>query len=282
MISGCVQTKTFLIFFASKLTGFSLFDVAVGAPSNGGNIVSLTEAKANLIIPKDEVSSSSSWSADRSVHNNNEIMQDVHRSIESTNHSEKTNVSRTRHYVTAGSKDMCKKCKEMGHDVDSCPSNVQGCAVDVSAGKNSREEIVKSNKLKAAIEAAMPKLSLAYGKNKLSDLADANVDLNSDGASQDLVANKKRNIINIEETHEPQAGLQSRFSDNKQASVSHLKPSSGNSTNVLLPLKVGDPHSAAYPSVGKPITTVWSGHSMADAFLTSKILAFPEHEYIWQ
>ncbi|KAK0591399.1 hypothetical protein LWI29_001106 [Acer saccharum] len=255
----------------------------VGALSASGNSIAVIEQKPNIVIPKDEPSSSSSWTAERPSNNSSEILQDVPRSVESTNQGEKTSFSHPRPNLITGSKGViCQKCKEVGHDVDCCPiGSLQGSGIDISAGRNSREEMIKGNKLKAAIVAAIPKLSVAYGRNRVNDQMDGScmtsMDLNCERASQDLLANKTKNMIHVE--GEVQS-LQSSISDSyKQTTVNHLKPLSGNSTDVVLPLRVGDSNSVA-PSVGKTAVRDWSGHALAAMSL--KMSAFPEHEYIWQ
>ncbi|KAK2658446.1 hypothetical protein Ddye_004979 [Dipteronia dyeriana] len=255
----------------------------VGALSASGNSISVIEQRPNIVIPKDEPLSSSSWTAERPSNNSSEIVQDVPRSVESTNQGEKTSFSHPRPNLIMGSKGViCQKCKEVGHDVDCCPvGSLQGSGIDVSARRNSREEMVKGNKLKAAIVAAIPKLSVAYGRNRVNDQMDGScmtsMDLNCERASQDLLANKTKNMIHIE--GEVQS-IQSSISDSyKQTTVNHLKPFSGNSTDVVLPLRAGDSNSVA-PSVGKTAVRDLSGHAFAAMSL--KMSAFPEHEYIWQ
>ncbi|KAL5767551.1 hypothetical protein ACOSQ2_014334 [Xanthoceras sorbifolium] len=260
----------------------------VGALSTSGNSISLIEQKPNIVSPKDEPSSSSSWTAERPFNNSSEILQDVPRSVESMNQGEKASFSRPRPNLMSGSKAvLCQKCKEVGHDVDCCPiGSLQGSGIDVTAGRNSRGNTIKGNKLKAAIEAAIPKLSVTYGRNRVNDQLDGscmtNMDLNCERVSQDSVVNKTKNMTHVEGTYEVQASLHSSFSDSyKQSTVNHLKPLSGNSTDVVLPLRVEDLNSVA-PSVGKTAIRDWSGHALAAMSHTLKMSAIPEHEYIWQ
>lgn len=247
---------------------------------------SSAEQKPNLVIPKDEPSSSSSWTADRPSNSVNEILQDgLPRSLESTTHGEKINVSRPRPTLTTGSKGVpCQKCKEMGHDVESCPiTSPQVSSIDVPAGKNSREEKIKGNKLKAAIEAAMHKLPVSYGRNRVNDQSDGlcmtSVDSDCERASQEQlsVSNKTKNMISFEETHEAQTNIRNCSSDSyKQSTINHAKQFGANSSD----LRVGDPSSTA--PLGKAPMRDLSSHALAASSILLKMSAIPEHEYIWQ
>ncbi|ESR50667.1 hypothetical protein CICLE_v10033462mg, partial [Citrus x clementina] len=149
----------------------------------------------------------------------NELVQDgLPRSVESTNQGEKSSSCRSRPTLTAGSKGvLCQKCKEVGHDVESCPlGSTQVSGIDVSAGRNCREGMIKGNKLKAAIEAAMHKLPGTYGRNKVNDQLDGlgitNMDLNCERSSQDQfsVSNKMKGAQEVP--------------INKQTTINQLKP----------------------------------------------------------
>ncbi|XP_031257241.1 uncharacterized protein LOC116115221 isoform X3 [Pistacia vera] len=253
----------------------------VGASSMNGMSSSSAEQKPNLVIPKDEPSSSSSWTADRPSNSVNEILQDcLPRSLESTTQGEKLNVSRPRPTLTTGSKGVpCQKCKEMGHDVESCPiTSPQVSGIDIPAGKNSREEMIKGNKLKAAIEAAMNKLPVSYGKNRVNDQSDG-LDLDCERASQEQlsVSNKTKNMILFEETHEAQTNIRNGSSDSyKQSTINHAKQFGANSSD----LRVRDPSFTA--PFGKAPMKDLSGHALAASSILLKMSAIPEHEYIWQ
>ncbi|XP_044498759.1 uncharacterized protein LOC123220565 isoform X3 [Mangifera indica] len=251
----------------------------VGASSMNG-ISSSAEQKPNLIIPKDEPASSSSWTADRPSNNVEEILQDgLPRSLESTTQGE--SVSLTGPTLTTGSKGVtCQKCKEMGHNLESCP---QVSGIDVPARKNPREGMIKGNKLKAAIEAAMHKLPVSYGRNRVTDQSDglcmASVDLDCERASQEQssVSNKMKNMISLEETREAQINIQNCSSDfYKQSTINHTKQFGANSSDLI----VGDPSSTA--SLGKASMRDLSGHALAASSILLNVSAIPEREYIWQ
>lgn len=189
---------------------------AVGALSTSAMCSSSVEQKPNLVSPKEEPSSSSSEKPSTIV---NELVQDgLPRSVESTNQGEKSSSCRSRPTLTAGSKGvLCQKCKEVGHDVESCPlGSTQVSGIDVSAGRNCREGMIKGNKLKAAIEAAMHKLPGTYGRNKVNDQLDGlgitNMDLNCERSSQDQfsVSNKMKGAQEVP--------------INKQTTINQLKP----------------------------------------------------------
>lgn len=258
---------------------FCCWNNAVGASSMNG-ISSSAEQKPNLIIPKDEPASSSSWTADRPSNNVEEILQDgLPRSLESTTQGE--SVSLTGPTLTTGSKGVtCQKCKEMGHNLESCP---QVSGIDVPARKNPREGMIKGNKLKAAIEAAMHKLPVSYGRNRVTDQSDglcmASVDLDCERASQEQssVSNKMKNMISLEETREAQINIRNCSSEfYKQSTINHTKQFGANSSDLI----VGDPSSTA--SLGKASMRDLSGHALAASSILLNVSAIPEREYIWQ
>ncbi|XP_022718631.1 uncharacterized protein LOC111276921 isoform X4 [Durio zibethinus] len=221
---------------------------AVGVSSANGCISS--EQKLNQVSPKEEPSSSSSWTAERQPSNFNGVMSDgLSRSLDSTNQSEKSRESS----VSRLSKSVpCLKCKEMGHTAEYC-SVSQTSGADLSAPRTSREGIHKGNKLKAAIEAA---IRLRPGI--------------CERTSQDpsSVSNKAKNMISVEGTHEGQSNL------HNQASLGNRKLLNSHSTGAV----------SLVSSVGNlSMRDIFAPPLAAEAVsAVSKISAIPEHEYIWQ
>lgn len=226
---------------------------AVGALATNGNGFSI-EHKSNLVSPKDEPSSTCSWTAEKPSSNDNEVRQDgLPQSLESSTQSEKGSVGRPR-----------------------------------STGRNLKGEMTDSSNLKAAIVAALPKLSVTYSKKKLNDQPDAvcitSMDLigQRDSLDQSSVSNKVKNITAVRGMHEPQASPQSCSTDScKPAIISHLKQFSAHSIDPLLSSRVGD-SSSPMTSSGKTAPRDGHGHSLAAVSAFLKMSAIPEHEYIWQ
>ncbi|GAV86202.1 hypothetical protein CFOL_v3_29635 [Cephalotus follicularis] len=253
---------------------------SVGTVSANG-ICNSSEQKLNAIRPKDEPLSSC-WTADVPFNNADGALQDgVPWSLESTNQSEKTRESSDtglKPNMTMSSKGVpCQTCKEIGHAAEHCSVGIlQASFTDASAARNSRDEMNKDNKLKAAIEAAMQKRPGIFGKNKVPDQSDglsvSGIELNTERASQDLsVLNKMKTMVSIEGTYEGQVSCSS--GSHKLTVITNLKQLNSHDVDLF---RVGDLDSVV-PSVGKPTMRDWPGHDFAPAFSV-----VPEHEYIWQ
>ncbi|XP_017977038.1 PREDICTED: uncharacterized protein LOC18599595 isoform X1 [Theobroma cacao] len=218
---------------------------AVGVSSTNGRISS--EQKLNLVSPKEEPSSSSSWTAERQPNNVNGVMSDgLSRSLDSTNQSEKSRESS----VGRSRSVPCLKCKEMGHTAEYC-SVPQVSAADMSAPRTSREEINKGNKLKAAIEAAI-RMRPGICERPPQD--------------QSPFSNKAKNMIAVEGAHEAQTNVQN------QASIGNQKLLNSHSTDAV----------SVVSSVGNLSMRDISVPLLATVSAITKMSAIPEHEYIWQ
>ncbi|KAF2306740.1 hypothetical protein GH714_020985 [Hevea brasiliensis] len=215
-------------------------------PVNGMSSA-FVEQKLNQVSPKDEPSSSFSWTAERPYHNVDENVQDgLSRSRESSNQSEKSreiSVSRMRPAITAGQKNItCQKCKEIGHATEFCTFVTPWASgMDTPSARTVREDV-------------------------------------SQGTSHDQfsVSNKVRNVISDEGTDEGQANLGiSSLENYRQTNINNEKQLNVHSTDAVFPFKARDLDSTV-PSIGKPSC------ALAAMSLFSKILTIPEHEYIWQ
>ncbi|XVF30541.1 hypothetical protein REPUB_Repub16aG0066900 [Reevesia pubescens] len=221
-------------------------NAGVGVSSTNGRIS--TEQKLNQVSPKEEPSSSSSWTAERQPSNFNGVMLDeLSLSLDSTNQSDKSRESS----VSRPSKIVpCLKCKEMGHTAEYC-SVSQAFGADLSAPRTSREETNKGNKLKAAIEAAI-RLRPGLCERTFQDPSS--------------VSNKAKNMISVEGTHEGQTNLVN------QASIGNTKLLNSHSTDAV----------SVVSSVGNLSMRDISAAPLATVSAVSKMSVIPEHEYIWQ
>ncbi|WCJ27758.1 RING/FYVE/PHD zinc finger superfamily protein [Euphorbia peplus] len=252
---------------------------SVRALSTNGMSTASVEQKFNQVTPKDEPSSSSSWTAERPSNNLDENQQDgLSRLRESSSQSEKTRQSsdnRSKPAVTAGPKHQ--KVKETGHATE-LGTNVNVRASDISGSRSVREETSKGSKLKAAIEAAILKKPGIFRKKKEGDQSDglssSSMDTISEIASNDQFgsSNKSRNLVSDERADEGQTDLGTCPLENcKQINVDHMKLVNVHTGEAILPSKAGDSDSM-----------VKSSHALAAAPLFSKMLTIPEHESIWQ
>ncbi|XP_039006071.1 uncharacterized protein LOC120133579 isoform X2 [Hibiscus syriacus] len=134
--------------------------------------------------------------------------------------------------------------ERMGHTPEYC-SVSQASGADLSAPRNLRKEINKGNKLKAAIEAAI-RLRPGICERTSQDPSSVSV--------------KTKNMISVEGTHESQTNL------HNQASIGNMKLINSHPTDAVI-----SPAGDAPPLV-----------ALVAESAVSKMLAIPEHEYIWQ
>ncbi|GMJ11333.1 hypothetical protein HRI_004802500 [Hibiscus trionum] len=218
-------------------------DVVV--PLTNGCISS--DQKLNQLNWMEELSSSSSWTAEKQHNNFNGFLSDEPSlSLDSTNQSEKSreiSVSRSSKSV------LCLKCKEMSHAVDYCPVS-KASGADQFDPRTSREDISKGNKLKAAIEAA---IRLRPGiRDRASHV-------------QSSISNKTKNMIPVEGIYEAQEDL------HNQASIGNIKQVNSHSTDAI----------SAVSSVANRSMRDISILPLASGSAVSNSSAIPEHEYIW-
>ncbi|XP_058778432.1 uncharacterized protein LOC131652556 isoform X3 [Vicia villosa] len=233
-------------------------------------------------------------SSERTSSSNDEAVQDaLPRSRETANQVEKSRESisnRVRPVVpTALKSPFCQKCEEFGHSIECCTAGTlqeSGSELSVAASSISKEEVHKDNKLKAAIQAAALLKRQIYRKkevtSQIDEISTLGTELNCEVTSQDrvLVSNTHKNSISTEETHEQQEGLENSTSDSsKCTSASDLKKLNSSSTDLCTQLgKSGLVDLNAL----KPLLRDLSKKDVAISNVLSKMLAFPEYEYIWQ
>ncbi|KAK8590024.1 hypothetical protein V6N12_024408 [Hibiscus sabdariffa] len=142
--------------------------------------------------------------------------------------------------------DSTNQNERMVHTAEYC-SVSQASGADLSAPRNLREEMNKGNKLKAAIEAA---IRLRPGICERTTQDPSSVSVNA------------KNMISVESTHESQTNHSNR------ASIGNMKFLDSHSTDSV----------SVVSSAGNAPPLVPSAAESA----VSKMLAIPEHEYIWQ
>jgi hypothetical protein len=231
---------------------------------------------------------------ERTSASNDEALQDaLPRSRETGNLGEKSRESfgdRVRPAVPTASKSpFCQKCEEFGHSLEYCTAGTlpeSGAEISVTASNISKEETHKGNKLKAAIQAALLKRPVIYRKKEVSSQTDEistlGTELNCEVTAQDpvLVSNTHKNSITTEETHEQQKVLENSTSasDLKQP-ASDLKQLNSCSTGLCSQQGKLD---LVGLNAQKPSVRELSTNGVEISSVLSKMLAFPEFDYIWQ
>ncbi|KAL5098666.1 hypothetical protein RYX36_002993 [Vicia faba] len=232
-------------------------------------------------------------SSERTSSSNDEAVQDtLPRSRETANQVEKSRESlsnRVRPVVpTALKSPFCQKCEEFGHSIECCIVGLQesGAELSVTTSSISKEEVHKDNKLKAAIQAAALLKRQIYRKKEVSsqidEISTLGTELNCEVTSQDQVSvsNTLKNSISTEETHEQQEVLENSTSDSsKCTSASDLKKLNSSSTDLCSQL--GKSGLVDFNAL-KPLLRELSKNDVAISNVLSKMLAFPEYDYIWQ
>lgn len=223
-----------------------------------------------------------------------EAPQDVlPRSRETANQVEKSRDSssdRVKAVVPTASKSpFCQKCKEFGHSLECCTSGTlqeSGAEISVTASSSSKEEMHKGNKLKAAIQAALLRRPEIYRKkevpNQTDEVSTSGTEVNCEATSQDqvVVSSTLKNSTSAEGTHEQQEILENSTSDPpKCSSASDLKQLNSYPTDFCSQPGKSD---SFVLTAGKPLVRDLSNKAVAISSVLSKMLAFPEYEYIWQ
>ncbi|CAK8539204.1 unnamed protein product [Lathyrus sativus] len=231
---------------------------------------------------------------ERTSSSNDEAVQDaLPRSRETANQAEKSReslINRVRPVVpTALKSPFCQKCEEFGHSIEYCTAGTlqeSGAELSVTASSISKEEVHKDNKLKAAIQAAALLKRQIYRKKEVSsqidEISTLGTELNCEVTSQDqvLVSNTLKNSISTEETREQQEVLENSTSDSsKCTAASDLKKLNSSSTDLCSQL--GKSGLVDLNDL-KPSLNDLSKKDVAISNVFSKMLAFPEYEYIWQ
>ncbi|RDY10635.1 hypothetical protein CR513_04795, partial [Mucuna pruriens] len=229
-------------------------------------------------------------SSERTSTRVDEAQQDMlPRSRETANQVEKSRDSssdRVRPAVLTSPKNpFCQKCKEFGHPLECCTAGTtqeSGAEISVTASGSSKEEMHKDNILKAAIQAALLKRPEIYKKKEVSNQTDevstSGTELNCEVTSKDqvLVSSTLKNSISADETHEQQEILENSTSDSpKCSSANDLKQLNSCPTDFQSQPGKSD-------SIGLAAVKDLSNKAMTMSSVPSKMLAFPEYEYIWQ
>lgn len=231
-------------------------------------------------------SSSDSFTADRSISKAGESLPDgFPQSRESTNLAEKveeSSISRPRQGIIAGVKSVpCQKCKDTGHSALFCVvDDHKPLAQDVVTSRSSKEEMDKGNKLKAAIEAAMPKKLEIYRKNRVPDQSDevSASSINCEVSLQD--SSNSRKLVAGKEVNE---GLTSAWNSNAESTE---KMTDTNAKQIKLNAEgvtsgTGNDR-PILPVDGKPFMKDLPSHASVATSAILMMSAIPEHEYIWQ
>ncbi|CAJ2650897.1 unnamed protein product [Trifolium pratense] len=226
-------------------------------------------------------------SSERTSANNDEALQDaLPRSRETGNQGEKSGESlsnRARPVVPTASKSpFCQKCEEFGHSLEYCTASSlpeSGAEIFATFSNISKEETHKDIGLKAAIQAALLKRPVIYRKKEVSSQTDeistSGTELNCEVTAQDpvLVSNTLKNSITTEETNEQQKVLEN------STSASDLKQL--NSCSIGLCSQQGKLDLVGL-NAQKPLVRDLSTNAVEISSVLSKMLAFPEFDYIWQ
>jgi len=216
-----------------------------------------------------------------------EAQQDVlPRARETTNQIEKSRDSssdRIRPTVHTSKSLFCQRCKEFGHAMEGCSvgtTQESGAEISATTSSSSKDEMLKGNILKAAIQAALLRRPEIYKKKEVSNQTDevstSGTDLNCEVTSNDpvLISSTLKNGISTEETPDQQEILENSTSDSS-------KCSSANDFKLLKSCQPGKSGSICL-AAGKPVVKDMSDKAVTLSIVPSKMLAFPEYEYIWQ
>ncbi|KAK6936505.1 hypothetical protein RJ641_033535, partial [Dillenia turbinata] len=238
---------------------FSNSSSVVGSPSANGSCISSVEIRAK-VSSKDEPSPTSSYAVDKSNNSSASLPDGLPQSRESLKQAEKTKESssnQSRQSTNAGGKSIpCHKCKEFGHAAQFCANDSTKGSVVVEPSVKI-EMSPKSNKLKAAIQAAMLKKPGICRKNRVSDRSE---ELSISSAD---LSSESRNRISAEGTLSGQA-----------------VPGNSTADSYKQALRKGEPDSFV-SSDGKFSMRDFSNPTPATSVI-SKMLPIPEQEYIWQ
>ncbi|KAK7308008.1 hypothetical protein VNO77_41556 [Canavalia gladiata] len=224
-----------------------------------------------------------------------EAPQDVlPRSRETANQVEKIRDSssdRVRPVVPASSKNpFCQKCKEFGHPLECCTAGTthdSGAEISVTVSSSSKEEMHNGNRLKAAIQAvALLRRPEIYKKkeahNQTDEVSTSSTELNCEVTSKDqlMVSSTLKNSISADKTHEQREIIENSASDSsKCAHANDLKQLNSCPTDFRSHPGKSDSIGLA---AGKPVVRDLSNKAMAVSSFPSKMLTFPEYDYIWQ
>ncbi|OIV94979.1 hypothetical protein TanjilG_22176 [Lupinus angustifolius] len=220
-----------------------------------------------------------------------EALQEVlPRSRETVNRDEKTKDSShvAPAVTTASKRSSCQKFKEFDHSPEGCTADSAhepGAEVSVTALSNSKKEMHKGNKLKAAIQSGLLRRPEIYKKkevlNQINELSTSGIDPNYEVSSQDkvLVSDMLKNSISVDEIHEQQERPENSTSgSSKCLSANDLKQLNSFPTGFCSK----DESNSVRLASGKPLVRDVSDKALAISSVLSRMSAIPDYEYIWQ
>ncbi|KAK3447482.1 hypothetical protein EUGRSUZ_A02991 [Eucalyptus grandis] len=245
-------------------------------------LVKSAEYKSNQLDQKEEPLTSSSRTVEKHCIEGNGLRHDgLSRSKGLANHTDKArdcSVSRSKPAVISGSRSIfCQKCKEVGHDAESCPVSSLQVGTDVSMTRSMKEETYNSSKTKTPITSSMLKKPgrRNKGPEKSEDLS-VSSPTHMDPLSFPDVSRK---VMSADGPYEGQAVRQSCTSD------SRLQMIGNNATQLTGPQKGATSLKGANIDFTRHPEGSSSSHLPCVSVLPSaicRISAIPEHECIWR
>ncbi|KAL3756031.1 hypothetical protein ACJRO7_002980 [Eucalyptus globulus] len=245
-------------------------------------LVKSAEYKSNQLDQKEEPLTSSSRTVEKHCIEGNGLRHDgLSRSKGLANHTDKArdcSVSRSKPAVISGSRSIfCQKCKEVGHDAESCSVSSLQVGTDVSMTRSMKEETYNSSKTKTPITSSMLKKPgrRNKGPEKSEDLS-VSSPTHMDPLSFPDVSRK---VMSADGPYEGQAVRQSCTSD------SRLQMIGNNATQLTGPQKGATSLKGANIDFTRHPEGSSSSHLPCVSVLPSaicRISAIPEHECIWR
>ncbi|XP_048127519.1 uncharacterized protein LOC115742732 isoform X2 [Rhodamnia argentea] len=247
-------------------------------------LVKTAEYKSNQLDQKEEPLTSSSRTVEKHCIEGHGLRQDgLSRSKGLTNHTDKARdctVSRPKQPVISGSRSIfCQKCKEVGHDTESCPCSSLQVGMDVSMTRSTKEEMYNSSKIKTPITSAMLKKPGIYRRNKGPEKSEDLSVSNPTHVDPLSFPDVSRKVMSADGPCEGQAIRQSCTSDSRLQMI-------GNNAMQLTGPQIG---ATSLKGANLDFTRDSEGSSSSKfpcaSFLQSaicRISVIPEHECIWK
>ncbi|KAJ7949919.1 putative RING/FYVE/PHD zinc finger protein [Quillaja saponaria] len=233
---------------------------SVGASSTVGNASDADQKLNHINCRDDPLSNYSLKTVDRTCNSVVGTQDGLTRSPELTNFVEKTGDSLGAcsgpTFITAPKSVFCKRCKETGHSTEFCMiDDLQEFGTDISAARSSREEMHESNRLKATIDAALPRRPEVYKKKGEHNVMSAETNEGKEILDNYTSGPNKYTTIN---------------------DVSQLQPITDSHSSKLRNTD------SSNLSAGKPIVKDLLNEASALVPVPLKISTIPVYEYIWQ
>ncbi|KAF8044435.1 hypothetical protein BT93_A2428 [Corymbia citriodora subsp. variegata] len=245
-------------------------------------LVKSAEYKTNQLDQKEEPLTSSSRTVEKHGIEGNGLRHDgLSRSKGLANHTDKArdgSVSRSKQAALSGSRSIfCQKCKEVGHDAESCLVSSLQVGTDVSMTRSTKEETYNSSKIKTPITSSMLKKPgrRNKGPEKSEDLSVPNPTHMDPLSFPDV----SRKVMSADGPYEGQAVRQSCTSD------SRLQMIGNNAMQLTGPQKGATSLKGVNLDFTRHSEGSSSSHFLSASVLSSaisRISAIPEHECIWK